>query len=371
MRDLQVVLTVLATFTIGACGDEAGIDDRRGGTAETESACEGSLGCLRLEQVMLLGDADGPGMIEGESGTARMDSRGRYYVYREFGQEIKVFSPAGEYLRTIGRAGGGPGEFQGISFVHPGPGDSLHVIDLLNMRWNVFSPEHEYVRSAQLKIPVYMQMHLLPDGRGLFSAPVRGELARFPLHLLEASGEHVRSFGAAPEEFGPLGFDAAWRRIAPAGPTSVWAAYNDRYRVELWDAADEGDQPRRVVERAVDWFPPGLPEEISMETPPNPRLHAIRQDASGRLLVLTRTADSRWREAVEPGTLHANVTDRHRYNDSRIEMLDPESGELLASASHDTVFRKFIADDLMIASVFDETGAPRVAVWRISLDDAP
>jgi hypothetical protein len=371
MRDLQRVLTVLTAMLLGACGDAAEVGERGGSMAAAESACEGSLGCLRLEPVMLLGDADGPGMIEGESGTARVDSRGRYYVFREFGQQIKVFSPAGEYLRTIGREGGGPGEFRGISIVYPAPGDSLHVVDLLNVRWNVFSPEGEYVRSTQLQVPVYMQLHLLPDGRGLFSAPVRGELARFPLHLLEATGEHVRSFGAAPEEFGPLGYDPAWRRMAPAGPTSVWAAYNDRYRIELWDAAEESDRPRQVVERSVDWFPPGLQEEVSIEAPPTTRLQAVRQDDRGRLLVLFRVADSHWREAVEPGSMHANVTDRHRYYDSRLELIDPESGELLASATQDLFFHGFIADDLLIASVLDESGAPRVAVWKVSLDEAP
>lgn len=364
-RMASVTLVALASFL--ACGDRNEGSHVAARTDSPGEGCEGSLGCLRLQQVRLIGDADGPGMIEGEAGTVRLDSRGRYYVYREFGQEIKVFSPDGDYLRTIGRQGAGPGEFQGISFIHFGADDSLHVVDPLNMRWNVFSPEYEHVRSSQLNVPVYMQMHLLPDGSGLFSAPVRGELARFPLHLVSATGEHVRSFGAAPDGFEQIGSDAAWRRIAPAGPTSVWAAYHDRYRIELWDAAEESGATLRVVERTVDWFPPGLQEEISMEAPPTPRMRAIRQDSAGRLLVLLSVADPRWREAVEPGPVHNNVSERHLYNDTRIEMLDAASGELLASAVHDTVFHKFIADDLVIASVVDETGAPRVAVWRISL----
>lgn len=362
-----LLLVLVLAISITACDREGSIGERSGSAGETEPTCEGSLGCLHLEQVVLLGDADGPGIIEGEAGTASVDSRGWYYVSQEFGQQIKVFSPTGEYQRTIGRHGGGPGEFQAVNLVHAGADDSLHVVDLLGMRWSVFSPDHEYTRSVQLSIPVYMQLQLLPDGRGLFSAPVRGEFARYPLHLLEPNGEHVRSFGAAPDAPAPTGGDAAWRRIAPAGLTSVWAAHMDRYRIELWDAADEGEQPRRVVERTVDWFPPGLQEEVSMEAPPTPRLQGVRQDSSGRLLVLISTADPRWREAIEPGTVHANVTDRSRYRDSRIELIDPETGELLASAAHDIPFYKFIADDLLIASVVDESGIPQVAVWRVSL----
>lgn len=48
MRALQLVLAVLAANTMGACGEEAGVAERDAGTAGSESAWEGSLGCLRL-----------------------------------------------------------------------------------------------------------------------------------------------------------------------------------------------------------------------------------------------------------------------------------------------------------------------------------
>lgn len=366
---MKIVPTTLAALAClaGCAGDGAD-----GGAAEqAAAACEGRLGCLRLEEVMLVGDADGPGMIAGESGTARRDGRGQYYVYQEFGQDIKLFSPAGQYLTTIGRAGAGPGEFRGISVVHPGPADSLHVIDLMNVRWSVFSPDHELVRSTRLTIPVYMQLKLLPDGRGLFSAPVRGELGTYPLHLLDAEGAHIRSFGEAPEEFGPPSNDGASRRMASAGPTSVWAGYRDRYRLELWDAEGLETQPRRVLERSVDWFPPGVAEVTDADGPPAPRLQAVRQDSAGRLLVLMHVADARWQEGAEPGAYELTITDRHRYRDTRIEMLDAETGELLASARSDLMFHALVADDLAIASVTDEMGAPRVAVWSVTLDGDP
>lgn len=366
---LGVAAIAMALAACGADGGQAG--DTGGGTAVARTPCEDAAGCLRLQELILLGEADGEGMIEGEFGTARRDSRGRYYVYREFGQEIKVFSPSGDYLETIGREGSGPGEFRGVSFAHPGPDDSLHVLDLFNLRWSVFSPEHELVRSVQLEVPVYMQLSLLPDGRGLFSAPVRGKLGAYPLHLLDAKGHHQRSFGAAPAEFGDPGRDGDWRKITPAGPTSVWAAYRDRYRIELWDAAIEADDPLRVIEREVDWFPPGVPEEISLESPPVTRIQAVRQDSAGRLLVLMHVADERWREVVETGGFEATISDRHLYYDSRIEVLDADSGELLDWTVHPLVFHAFVADNLVIASVTDSAGAPRVAVWSISIPGEP
>lgn len=371
------ITLVMVAMTCLACGDRREIGggeaanavvadgEATGHAGDTLGGCRAD--CVRLEEVVLLGDADGPGIIEGESGTARRDSGGRYYVFREFGSNIKVFSPRGEYVTTIGREGSGPGEFRGLGTVQLAAGDSLHVVDLFNLRWSVYSPEHELVRSVRPEIPVYMQLSVLPDGRGLFSAPMRrAGLERFPLHLLAADGSHLRSFGAAPDEFGPPGYDGEWRKLSRAGATSVWAAYRDRYRIELWDADAAEDRPLRVIERTVDWYPPGLEEEMSLDAPPTTRTIAIRQDQAGRLIALMWVADANWREAIEPGEVHPTVSDRNGYYDTRIEILDATSGELLASVVAPQAFHAFVADDLVIASVTDAAGIPHVAVWRIS-----
>lgn len=49
-----------------------------------------------------------------------------------------------------------------------------------------------------------------------------------------------------------------------------------------------------------------------------------------------------------------------------VAVLDATSGELRASAVAPLAFRAFVADDLVIASVTDAIGIPRVAVGRIS-----
>ena len=45
-------------------------------------------------------------------GAATVDAKGNVYLLDSQLSEVKVFSPGGEYLRTIGREGEGPGEFR-------------------------------------------------------------------------------------------------------------------------------------------------------------------------------------------------------------------------------------------------------------------
>ena len=70
-----------------------------------------------------------------------VDSRGRIYV-DDFGSgRVTVLSPEAVPLRTIGRKGSGPGEFQSIRGVQILPGDSLLVYDPSLGRVTVFPPD--------------------------------------------------------------------------------------------------------------------------------------------------------------------------------------------------------------------------------------
>jgi hypothetical protein len=73
---------------------------------------------------------------------------GLVYAHEQQDQTIRVFDPSGNLVRTIGRKGGGPGEFRRMlrsGFV----GDSLWVYDGDARRLTVFSPEGRYVRSVK------------------------------------------------------------------------------------------------------------------------------------------------------------------------------------------------------------------------------
>lgn len=75
---------------------------------------------------------------------------GRIVVANRSTNELRIFDSLGGHPRTVGRTGGGPGEFQSLVAAWRGPGDSLLAADILSRRLSVFDTEGNYVRSFGL-----------------------------------------------------------------------------------------------------------------------------------------------------------------------------------------------------------------------------
>ena len=116
--------------------------------------CSAVLGCADRDAVTLrrieivpgarIGDRDGPGLVGSRFRNVAC-SQGAYYYSDLLRHDIAVFDPAGTFLRTIGRAGGGPGEFR-----QPVPllvdADTLYAFDRPNGRYTVISARDSIVR---------------------------------------------------------------------------------------------------------------------------------------------------------------------------------------------------------------------------------
>ncbi|HEY4101008.1 MAG TPA: 6-bladed beta-propeller [Gemmatimonadales bacterium] len=63
-------------------------------------------------------------------------------------QNIKVFSPSGAFLKTIGRNGGGPGEFEQPNGFLRAPDGTIWVNDPANHRYSVRRDDGEYIRDV-------------------------------------------------------------------------------------------------------------------------------------------------------------------------------------------------------------------------------
>lgn len=120
---------------------------------------------IELVHVATLGEDDGEGFVNA-TGVLLRDGQGRFLMVDPTRlNSIQVFGNDGRYLRTVGRSGGGPGEFSFIVSMRLGPGDSIHVAELRNMRVSVLTPQYEFARSY--RIPAFpKESGLLPLAKG-------------------------------------------------------------------------------------------------------------------------------------------------------------------------------------------------------------
>jgi len=208
-------------------------------------------------ETLRIGTAEGEpeyqfGSIAGASSLG-IASDGRIVVLDQQAQHIKVFTPSGEYERTIGGPGSGPGEIgPGASAVIIAPGDTLLLSDVANQRGSLYLLDGTYLRSFPLNfadgIPfrweqsrdgqIMVQTRRLafpgstapPDSMDVISVRnLDGSIGDTVMSV--RSGGTVSFAGGAPE----------WNLFSPE---PLWALYqdqvlyavNDNYRIGMYGA---------------------------------------------------------------------------------------------------------------------------------------
>jgi hypothetical protein len=100
-------------------------------------------------------------------------SDGRVAVASAGTHELRFYSSAGRLLRSIGRAGDGPGEFRSLFWVGRLPGDSLATWDVSPQRLSLFTPGGDFVRAVTSRSPLGifpLARGVVGDGRVLIAA---------------------------------------------------------------------------------------------------------------------------------------------------------------------------------------------------------
>ena len=77
------------------------------------------------------------------------DSAGNLYILDSSNQRIQKFSPEGKYLKTIGRKGQGPGEFENPTSLDIDPKGFLYVLDTSQNRMQVLKPDGGEFKTIQ------------------------------------------------------------------------------------------------------------------------------------------------------------------------------------------------------------------------------
>jgi len=141
----------------------------------------------------------------------RTDSGGRIYVAEQRAKQIRVFDANGGFIKTLGREGGGPGEFADIQAMGITPAAEVLVYDRAHRRFTRFPPldpttafsdpsreEIETFRTAE----EYYFIHTLSDGRSILLHQPRLQnysSRQDRLHVYDNSFNKIDSFGASEE----------------------------------------------------------------------------------------------------------------------------------------------------------------------------
>lgn len=114
----------------------------------------------RLTEELRIGRVQGQGPdVWSSVGAMAVDSAGRMFVLDNETQEIRVFGPGGEHVRTFGREGEGPGEVTMGAALLLSPGGDLWVFDARGQRFTVFDTTGTYLRSHPVRSTRFLQGH--------------------------------------------------------------------------------------------------------------------------------------------------------------------------------------------------------------------
>lgn len=159
-RHMAAGLILVVGVALGACtekrsGDSTALVRDSAGIQIVENTApqwkEGADWILSSEPPLDIGTVDGPPQYQFSRIIAalRLPS-GDIAVANGGTQEIRYYDAAGKHLRTIGGAGGGPGEFQFLSWIRGLPGDSLLAYDMRQRRLSTFDSTGALVGSETL-----------------------------------------------------------------------------------------------------------------------------------------------------------------------------------------------------------------------------
>lgn len=302
---------------------------------------------IRVERIAHLSDARAE--INGGArniSTIDRDSRGRLWV-TDFGNRtgVLVFDSLGTFIRKIGRAGSGPGEFRNATAVLVGRHDTVHVFDPSNGRRSVISPTNLRVVDSKPYSSWGINALERPNGNFVENHTTMSDASGFGVTLAEFSpaGERIRAFGGDNEPYFNWMSRFLDRRLAEDGSGGLYAVHTREYVIDQFGSA--GELLRRW-ERKVDWFPPEprtIRKPNASEGLP-PQVFSVWRDNSTQLMYVASHVRQRdWQRAVvvrkaENGAPLPVIDDEDKYWDTIIEAFDLTSGRLVKSARLDQYF---------------------------------
>lgn len=314
----------------------------------------------------------------GSSGAfARDTASGAIYVVDRTDNLLKAFSSEGRYLHTIGRRGGGPGEYEQVRNVLIDPEGAVHILDGLLARHTVFTAEGTFLGSQHIDIsPAFMNPAVLrTDGQVVVNNPMASgaEWGENAVGLIDTAGHVVRAVDPVPVGRGDRWW--VWSRIFWKRPNDVLLV--GRRFAPIIDIYGPDFIKRGSIRRVADWFPEQEPQEKPgdgvFDKPISPSLEGMWEDVRGRLWLQMLVASPDWTPRQEPARFslqdYRTLGERPRAQ-TIIEVVDEEHWRVLARSRIEggigvALGGGFIADYIAENTV----GEPEVRILRVVLKE--
>ena len=310
---------------------------------------------ITLDTVATIGGGNGPGLDVIMNGTqVAVDRRGRILAGVHLFPEVSVFDSAGRFLRTFGRSGEGPGEFQFISHIDAGP-RYIHVFDVRGR--SLLDYEFQPIRRDPFPGQVSFSVATASDDIVFVADVPTPRSAGHTLHRLGPGGD-MQSYGGGSVYTGPTSSHLA---AVTGDDASVWVVEHTVNRLSLWDLAGE-PVVRRVFERAVEEF-----DRHDPELWPSPRNVGAMLDDRG-LWIVWQTADDSWSPARPNDVDHRNLPPFQRIVDSWLDLVDPSTGRTIARHRSDGFLGGFAyGSPYVVAYRESEAGVTSIHLLRVGL----
>jgi hypothetical protein len=294
---------------------------------------------IDTEPIVEVGTTDAPGHdLHWPRAASRLPGGG-IIIANMGSNEIREFDSGGSHVRSLGRKGEGPGEFQNLSWTGWLDGDTIVGYDPPNRRLTVFAPDGSVVRTVTLPLPNTSSFpeitDILANGNvlaypGFDRVFVRGErrdTIAYMIYRPDGSGPDTLGRYAGPERFFHVMPQAALTMDVPFGRDAYAAARgshvvlgsSDAMALDLYDghgallrririllpplpvtSADAAAQRDAGLERVSEPIRDGYREmqELAPRRETHPAFTALLLDDQGgiwlRLPVETRAPVTEW-----------------------------------------------------------------------------
>jgi len=162
---------------------------------------------VKLELVRTIGGLDAEENLSfNEPSDIVQDSAGNLYILDSGNNRIQKLDSEGKFIKTIGRKGQGPGEFQGARSMDIDEQNNLLVFDVRSWRIEVLSSEGKSLRTIKFRAFSQDQIRLLKPGLiakgGCLDSGIRyGTKKKLPklLEVVDQNGRIKFAFGEATD----------------------------------------------------------------------------------------------------------------------------------------------------------------------------